>query len=183
MATAKKKRAKSGGGKLRRTHGLTVRLDPKLRYLADLAARKQRRTLSSFIEWAIERSLDDVVLDEMQGHKFTVGNSAEALWNTNEVERFVTVAVNFPDLLTHDERVLWEVINADARLWGVDFPRPDGSGVVTANFLNFPRLREHWDDLKAVARGEADPSILPGSEEKEADLPALPGDDGDGGEN
>ena len=48
---------KAGGGKLARSEVVTVRLDPRLRYLANLVARKQRRTLSSFIEWAIEESL------------------------------------------------------------------------------------------------------------------------------
>ena len=35
---------KSGGGKLSRSETVTVRLDPKLRYLAELAARIHRRT-------------------------------------------------------------------------------------------------------------------------------------------
>jgi hypothetical protein len=46
---------KGGGGKLSRSETVTVRLDPKLRYLAELAARLHRRTLSSYIEWAIKR--------------------------------------------------------------------------------------------------------------------------------
>ena len=49
---------RGGGGKLARSETVTVRLAPKLRYLAELAARKQRRTLSSFIEWAIEETLE-----------------------------------------------------------------------------------------------------------------------------
>ena len=49
---------RGGGGKLARTETVTVRLDPKLRYLAELAARVHRRTLSSYIEWAIKESLD-----------------------------------------------------------------------------------------------------------------------------
>ena len=39
---------KGGGGKLARSETVTVRLDPKLRYLAELAARIQRRSVSSF---------------------------------------------------------------------------------------------------------------------------------------
>jgi len=53
-----------GGGKLNRSETVTIRLDPKLRYLTELAARQQRRTLSSFIEWAIDSALKDVVLRE-----------------------------------------------------------------------------------------------------------------------
>jgi hypothetical protein len=44
-----------------------VRLDPKLRYLAELAARKQRRTVSSFIEWTIEEALKNIYLHDYEG--------------------------------------------------------------------------------------------------------------------
>ena len=47
---AKERTAKGGGAKLSRSETVTVRLDPKLRYLAELGARSQRRTVSSFIE-------------------------------------------------------------------------------------------------------------------------------------
>jgi predicted HicB family RNase H-like nuclease len=41
-----------------------VRLDPKVRYLAELAARKQRRSLSSFIEWVVQESFGRIFLRE-----------------------------------------------------------------------------------------------------------------------
>ena len=47
---------KGGGGKLSRSETVTVRLDPRLRYLAELAARLHRRTLSSYVEWEIGRA-------------------------------------------------------------------------------------------------------------------------------
>src|SRR6516165_4850387 len=55
---------KGGGAKLVRSETVTVRLDPKLRYLGEIAARKQRRTVSSFIEWAIEDVLRRVSIEE-----------------------------------------------------------------------------------------------------------------------
>ena len=57
-------RRKGGGSKLSRSETVTVRLDQKLRYLAELAARKYRRTLSSFIEWAIEDTFNRIMLSE-----------------------------------------------------------------------------------------------------------------------
>ena len=48
----------------KKSGAVTVRLDPKLKYLADLAARKPRRPLSGFIEWAGEQSLARVILEE-----------------------------------------------------------------------------------------------------------------------
>ena len=54
-------RRKRDGGTPKRSEVVTVRLDPKLKYLAELAARKHRRPLSSFIEWAVEQSLSGLV--------------------------------------------------------------------------------------------------------------------------
>lgn len=45
--------------KLNRTETVTARLDPKLNYLCELASRAQRRTKSSFIEWAIQEALKE----------------------------------------------------------------------------------------------------------------------------
>jgi hypothetical protein len=50
-------RKKGGGSKLFRTELVSVRIDPKLRFAVELAARKQRRTASSFVEWAIEEAI------------------------------------------------------------------------------------------------------------------------------
>jgi predicted transcriptional regulator len=43
--------------KLGRSEVVTIRLDPRLKFGADMAAAKCRRTLSSFTEWAIEEAL------------------------------------------------------------------------------------------------------------------------------
>src|SRR2546429_6893734 len=81
-----------GGGKLTRSETVTVRLDPKLRYLAELAALKHRRTLSSFIEWAIEDSLQRVKLREGTGYNndtgTTISDDAESLWDVDDADRF-----------------------------------------------------------------------------------------------
>src|ERR1700674_1192834 len=100
-------RAKSGGGgRLTRSETVTVRLDPKLRYLAELAALKHRRTLSSFIEWAIEDTLHRVKLregDERDGNSgTTVADDAEGLWDVDDAERFARLAFRYPELLTHE---------------------------------------------------------------------------------
>jgi hypothetical protein len=39
-----------------------VRLDPRLHYLAVLAARKQRKSLSSFLEWVVTERLKGMYL-------------------------------------------------------------------------------------------------------------------------
>src|SRR5579872_1699710 len=49
-------RKKGGGGKLNRSEIIQARLDPKLHMAAEIMARSERRTLSSFIEKTIEQS-------------------------------------------------------------------------------------------------------------------------------
>ena len=159
MKMAKQESKKSGGGKLSRSETVTVRLDPKLRYLAELAARKQRRTLSSFIEWAIEDALGRVYLDD-QGT--SVSEVANTLWDVDESDRFARLALRFPDLLTHEEQVLWKLVRENGHLWK---GKHDASGEWTWKTLEdnlvMDRLREYWLKFNDVANGVAASSTLP----------------------
>jgi hypothetical protein len=146
---------RGGGGKLHRSETVTIRLDPKLRYFTELAARKQRRTVSSFIEWAIESALDSISLwEDEEGREVTLGGRSEALWDVDEPDRFATLAQHYPALLTHDEQVLWKLIKECPLLWHI----PSAGARLS---LNVEELREHWGALKQVASGEADKRMLP----------------------
>lgn len=156
---------KTGGGKLTRSETVTVRLEPKLRYLAEVAGRKQRRTLSSFVEWAVQKGLEQTILEEDGGSGTSVEDVASALWDVDEEDRFVKLALRFPDLLTHEEQVLWKLIRECGLVWRGRFMK-DGDEEVWAwqvreESLIFPRLREHWPTFVAVARGTKDRSELP----------------------
>ena len=168
--------AATGGGKLSRTETVTVRLDPKLRYLAELAARKQRRTLSSYIEWAVEKSLADVVLttrysgEELQNEDLeTVADKADELWDVDPSERFARLAITHPSLLGHDEQVLWKQIE-DSGVLAKGWIPPTKDGVHWTpghpdwkwlKQVGFPRLRDHWRTLCDVAEGRLDRSAMP----------------------
>jgi hypothetical protein len=128
-----------GGGKLSRSEVVTVRLDPKLRYLGELAARKQRRTLSSFIEWAIEQSLAGVKLTETS----TVAEEASKLWDVDECDRFIKLARYDESLLNYREQLLWKRLReqgGDAILSGNE------------NKVDWKRLRLIWTELAAVTQ-------------------------------
>jgi hypothetical protein len=164
---AGRKRQK-GGARLQRSETVTVRLDPKLRYLAELGARKQRRTLSSFIEWAIEQSLQQVVVEEgwdqhtKKTYQLSLAHSASDLWDVGEEERFVKLATRYPDLLTHEEQVLWKLIRENGYLWRGDYNfQGQWTWPLTMSALHIPHLREYWEVLRQVAAGDADASILP----------------------
>lgn len=172
---------KGGGGKLSRTETVTVRLDPKLRYLAELAARKQRRTVSSYIEWAIEESLKYVLIDEDktfggQNNK-SIADEAANLWDVDDPDRFAKLAIRYPEMLTHEEQTLWKLVRENGVLWKGRYDK--GSGEWTWNVqessMIFEHLREHWVKFNAVAKGDAEKDSLPTwaktSEDLEPDIP------------
>jgi len=149
-----------GGSKLSRTQTVTVRFDPKLRYLADLAARKQRRTVSSFIEWVVQESLGDIYLQENNGtgREVTIADEAEGLWDVDDSERFVRLALAYPELLTHEEQLLWRVLK-DYKLFEFrNLHRSDeASASQKLQSLEgecLPFMKEHWSKFIARSQGE-----------------------------
>jgi hypothetical protein len=155
-----RRRRRTGGrrprkGRLARSEVATLRLDPKLRYFLELAARKQRRTISSYLEWAAEQSLDRIRLTDSGGSSSSLTDEVEQLWNVDKVARFVKLASRHSDLLNHHEQMLWKLIQQNQYVW----PRY-GDEQPLAN-LNIGRLGMHWDKFVAVADDKAGKSILP----------------------
>jgi hypothetical protein len=151
MALRRKRRVRGRrprDGRLARSEVATLRLDPKLRYFIELAARKQRRTISSYLEWAAEQSLDRIRLTDSAGSPSSIADETEQLWDVDEAERFVKLASRHPELLNHHEQMLWKLIQQNQYVW----PRY-GDEQPLAN-LNIGRLRTHWDQFIAVANGK-----------------------------
>lgn len=97
-----------------RTEVFAMRLDPKLKYLAEIAARKQRRSLANFIEWALEQALAKVKLvgsdDFLAQNDRSVFEEANKLWDLEPSDRLIKLAENYPNLLTYDEQIIWKAI-------------------------------------------------------------------------
>jgi len=159
---------KGGGGKLSRSETVTVRLDPKLRYLAELAARLHRRTLSSYIEWAIKASLDTETLrptnlSGLEASNHTIGGEAEYLWDVDEADRFAKLALRYPHLLSHEEQVRWKLIRENGYLWKGHYSgrRKEWTWTVDEDSFVFHRLREHWIAFCGVADSGTGHQFLP----------------------
>ncbi len=153
---------KGGGGKLERSETVTVRLDPQLHYLAGLAARKHRRTLSSFIEWAVKNSFEDVEMyhgNGYNGDESVFLKDVEArLWDVDPAERFARLAILYPDLLTHEEQERWKMLT-DSQILSVAVRRQNDQRIWNWSILEdvtFPVLRHHWDGLLAAHAGGTD---------------------------
>lgn len=149
-----------GGGTLVRSETVTVQLDRKLRYLANLAARRQRRTLSSFIEWAVEDALRRVPLYEGSGgasdQSRTVEQEARRLWDVDATDKLVRLAILYPDLLTYGEQQAWKALN-DSRL--LDPAKRLGANAVVdwdwaiLEEVVIPALRARWASLVMAMKG------------------------------
>lgn len=164
-------RRKGGGSKLARSQTVQVRLVPKVRYLADLAARKHRRTLSSFIEWAIEDCFSKIILQE-DAESRSLADEAAELWDVDEPDRFAHLAMTHPDLLNHEEQILWKLIRETGHLWAGEY---DDEGqwawYIRKESLIHERLRDQWDNLLKVARGEQSRDTLPKVSDKQTPPP------------
>jgi|ERR1700733_13454878 len=100
-----------------RTENVSVRLDPKLHYLAGIAARETpSRTLSGFMEWALRRTMADAEVmraanEPMPGSWPSAMQPlwGEALWDVDEADRFYNLATLRYGLLTIPEQRLWKL--------------------------------------------------------------------------
>lgn len=158
MAT--KTRKKGGGGKLSRTEVVAVRLDPKLRYGAELAARKHRRTLSSFIEWAIEEAVKKVEIGKKKESAYSL---MDATWDVDEGDRFVNLAKKYPEALTYDEEKLWKVTKNLEMYWRwLTLNNDETNSKPSHHWLQIwgRVMRDDFDDLKMCAEGKLDENEL-----------------------
>lgn len=161
MTDQEKRRAKAPT-EMTRTVTVSVRLDPKLKYLAELAARKQRRALSSYIEWAVEQSLDKSELGYFpDGQPITLADEASTLWDVDEADRLVKLALRHSDLLTHEEQILWKLIRECGLLWKGSYSTGEFKWSIDEDSLTWARLREHWQTFVDVASGKQGLDSLP----------------------
>ena len=178
MARAK---AESDGSNKRKSEVVTVRLDPRLKYLAEISARKQRRTLSGYIEWAVEQSLEQVMLrDSGRGLEPLTVSDAEktySLWDVDEAERLVRLSLAFPELLTFEEQLIWKLLKENGKIW---LWYRDGMGgvyfKVAIESIIWDRVRQYWDVFKKVASGELTKDHLPAWERPDPANKSLPRD-------
>jgi len=105
------KRPKVGGG-AKRSEIVTIRLDPTLRYAAEIASRTQRRTVSSLVEVAVAAYLEtlDIELPGEQKSPLPLMRLVQSLWDPEESDRFVALAERCRWLLTSDEDHRWKAI-------------------------------------------------------------------------
>lgn len=168
------KQAKLKGAKTSRSETVSIRLDPELRYMAEIGARIQRRSLSSFIEWAVSRSLNEIEFTQnfdRDGEPYPVflQKIRKELWDVDEPDRFVKLAFRNPSLLNHEEQIVWKLVRECGWFWDGWFGNDGIYHYETKEeSFHFSRLREWWDRVKSIAQGDSGKEILPKVEQTES---------------
>ena len=182
------------GAKLARTEPVSIRLDPKMRYLTELAARVHRRTVSSFIEWLLIEGLHHIEMrkrvirdsnrknspayfsdtnhmplplapEETEVVSVSLMDEADRLWEPEEADRFVRLALLYKELLNYDETILWSIIRECTAVWHLHVrDKEHWTLYPSLDTINYQVLRKYWERFKQVAAGKADTSSLPRKE-------------------
>ncbi len=148
---------KARNAEMVRSETLTFRLDARLKFLADLAARSQHRKLSNYVEQTLEQSFANVLIeDEREPNTGTgerpygksLADMADQLWDVNESTRFLNVVHTAPWLVTDGESKLLRVVQHS------DYYAPKG-------LLDGGRIADDWEMLRAIADGMAEIDLLP----------------------
>ena len=135
---------------------LNMRIDPKLKYLAEIAARDQLRTLSSFVELAIRRALTPEVMREEPGYgtQFKTEKPTilwgEGFWDIDYADRLFLLATGRQDLLTISEQRLWKVFTLNTQEKGKK--------------ISLETFHEFWNDPSIDIKNFSASSNLDGSE-------------------
>jgi hypothetical protein len=145
------------------TH-LNIRLDPKLRYLTELAARARGVTLTAYIESALEDSFNKVSMapitgwdeepevrelsiaeriEKFKARSLTVSSPlsefAIGLWSEHPWIRIQALAMVFSHLMSEDECKVWDYVNSRP-----EFKMSNGR-------LNGKVILERWPQIKVAA--------------------------------
>jgi hypothetical protein len=142
-----------------------MRIDPKLRYLTDLAARARNVSLTEYIEEVLWESFKRVSIDQFPElneepnsrelsraellEKFKkrsavvtnpLSDVSDGLWSEHPFVRLQLLAVSGLDhLMSHEDNALWEYIVSRR-----DLKSKDGK-------LNHKLISEQWAQIKADA--------------------------------
>jgi hypothetical protein len=159
MEQGTSRKAHDKRGKWHRTEVITLRLTPQLRFLVELATLAKGQTVSRFVEEAVTKALREVQLRESG---VTLEQIAVAVWDPLEPDRFVKLALRYPEFLNFEQQVLWKLIVECDALWSLDAQQRRNIGPEAGTACDFPLLRAHWDAFKQAAR-DVDPESLPPS--------------------
>lgn len=93
----------------KKTDALTLRLDPRAKFLIELLSRDGHQTITGVIESAVSRLGNDRKV-KLPGGDISLTAAIERIWSPVESERVVNLALFTPSLLTHEEGCIRAVL-------------------------------------------------------------------------
>ena len=137
------------GAKLNKSEVIPVRFDPILKMAAELAAGKERRTMSSFTEMAVEQAVKQcVVARDEEGNPVNAWQVAYECWHVEPALRLNALASRYPDTMTIRER---KIIDGKKYVAGTSVQMSD-DGKLVETILT----KEGWEDLCLYADDQID---------------------------
>lgn len=148
------------------TVSVSLRIDPRIKYGIDLAARIQKRTVTGVVEWAVEKALADIDMPQSalqeQDSKVDGNDLAsrldETLWSTNEGVRLVLLASRYPSLLTYDEAIIWESMKLSPPFWK-SLPK-SAEDCTPGENLRLEVVSECWDRFVELVSSKKEASSI-----------------------
>jgi hypothetical protein len=129
-----------------RTGTLTFRLTPRLRALAEIAARRRGVTLANYVESALEDSLK-AQEEFLQGA--SIWGKAEELYDEDPARCFLK-RLRYPWTMDRRQRQLVDLIRTSRIL----YPR--------WNAYDISLIQQYWKELQSIVDGSDDARGLPG---------------------
>lgn len=150
----------------RKTEALTLRLDPKVRFLIDLLARQKRQSITGVIESAIETYASNFLIEadlwseedgEEKQQTVSMYRLSKELYSTDDSWRFMMLVWHCPRLLSYEELRLKETIYKSEFLWD-EYPHSTSA----VDDIDTDLLREHWISLlNHVEEHKSSPIVVP----------------------
>jgi len=100
----------------KKTDALTLRLDPRTKYLIEMTSRLGHQTITGVIESAVKIQAQYRKL-LVCGEETTLSGAYERLWAPEESERTVNMILFAPSLLNHDEVCIKSVLEAASHIF------------------------------------------------------------------
>lgn len=122
----------------------TIRFERRQDFGLELLARLQRRSVNSLVQLAVDRLLND------PNHGLFTPNTEDAgaprnilddVWDLDEADRIINVAIRFPSLLDERWSPIWKAIQDDRSLW------------TKTGAPNRREIRRKWEALKSNHAG------------------------------
>lgn len=160
---AKQPNTRGPGSRLGRSETVSIRLDPRLNYLCELAARSQRRTKSSFIEATIDEKIESMQIHNWRDSdgSESIGERAEYLWHVRESQRLVSLGFVAPHLQTFEEQQIWAAIRENGYFWRGKWRNSVWDWHCEESTIVRDRVDQHWETLLAIGHGEKPVNALP----------------------